>query len=103
MKEVPHKNWNLGSIGGRIANVGAVAWILFEMVLFRMPTALPVSEVSMIYASMVLMRLVGLSTVWYAMEGRNGELFSHFWWGRRELICLQSFMDRPSRWIKCIS
>lgn len=70
-KEVSHARWNVGRFAGTVANVLAVSWILFELVLFSMPTALPVSEVSMNYASVVLVGLISLSGVWYAISGRK--------------------------------
>jgi amino acid transporter len=72
-KEVAHAKWNVGSFIGTAANIGAVAWILFELVLFSMPTALPVTEVSMNYASVVLVGFAGLSGLWYAVSGRNSK------------------------------
>ncbi|KAI4930666.1 uncharacterized protein J4E92_004498 [Alternaria infectoria] len=70
-KEVAHAKWNVGGLVGTAANIGAVAWILFELVLFSMPTALPVTEVSMNYASVVLVGFACLSGLWYAVSGRN--------------------------------
>jgi amino acid transporter len=72
-KEVAHAKWNVGRVLGTAANIGAVVWILFELLLFSMPTALPVSTVSMNYASVVLVGLVGLSAAWYAVQGRNSK------------------------------
>lgn len=46
--EVSKARWNLGRIFGPIANVLALLWIAFELVLFSMPTALPVTAVSMV-------------------------------------------------------
>ncbi|KAI4668731.1 uncharacterized protein J4E78_002559 [Alternaria triticimaculans] len=70
-REVAHAKWNVGGLVGTAANIGAVAWILFELVLFSMPTALPVTEVSMNYASVVLVGFACLSGLWYALSGRN--------------------------------
>ncbi|RYN21787.1 hypothetical protein AA0113_g10013 [Alternaria arborescens] len=70
-KEVAHAKWNVGSLLGTTANIGAIAWILFEMVLFSMPTVLPVTEVSMNYASVVLVGFACLSALWYAISGRK--------------------------------
>jgi amino acid transporter len=70
-REVSHAKWSLGKLLGTSANVGAVAWILFELVLFSMPTVLPVTDVSMNYASVVLVGFAGLSTVWYVVSGRK--------------------------------
>ncbi|KKY28873.1 putative amino acid permease [Phaeomoniella chlamydospora] len=52
-KEVNAAKWTCGKILGPIVNTIAVLWIMFEVVLFSMPTALPVTEVSMNYASVV--------------------------------------------------
>ncbi|KAL1592273.1 hypothetical protein SLS60_011350 [Paraconiothyrium brasiliense] len=73
-KEVSRARWNVGHFAGTVANILAVAWILFELILFSMPTALPVSEVSMNYASVVLVGLVSLSGIWYAMSGRKSKM-----------------------------
>ncbi|CAG5147232.1 uncharacterized protein ALTATR162_LOCUS2004 [Alternaria atra] len=70
-KEVAHAKWNVGSQLGTTANIGAIVWILFELVLFSMPTALPVTEVSMNYASVVLVGFACLSALWYAVSGRK--------------------------------
>ncbi|KAJ4292000.1 hypothetical protein N0V90_009899 [Kalmusia sp. IMI 367209] len=73
-KEVAHARWNVGNVAGTIANAGAVAWILFELVLFSMPTVLPVTNVSMNYASPVLVGLISLSGIWYVVSGRKRKL-----------------------------
>lgn len=52
--EVVHARWNLGQIAGTVVNTIALLWIAFELVLFSMPTALPVTATSMNYASVVL-------------------------------------------------
>jgi len=70
-KEVAHARWSVGNAVGTVANVGAIAWILFEMVLFSMPAALPVTEVSMNYASVVLIGFASLSGIWYLFSGRK--------------------------------
>lgn len=49
-REVATARWSLGHVVGTTVNVIAVAWILFELVLFSMPTALPVTSISMNYA-----------------------------------------------------
>ncbi|KAK0777431.1 hypothetical protein LTR91_013043 [Friedmanniomyces endolithicus] len=41
-KEVNKARWNLGQTLGTIVNVLALVWIAFELVLFSMPTALPI-------------------------------------------------------------
>lgn len=49
-REVASARWSLGHVVGTTVNVIAVAWIAFELVLFSMPTALPVTSISMNYA-----------------------------------------------------
>jgi amino acid transporter len=72
-REVAQAKWNCGKLLGTIANIGAIAWILFELVLFSMPTALPVTEISMNYASVVLVGFAGLSMIWYLISGRKSK------------------------------
>lgn len=72
-REVSHAQWSCGNLLGTIANIGAILWILFELVLFSMPTVLPVTEVSMNYASVVLVGFAGLGLIWYLIFGRHGE------------------------------
>lgn len=71
--EVRRAPWNLGGIVGPIVNVVALAWIAFELVLFSMPTALPVTEVSMNYASVVLVGFGLIACIWYFVHSRKGE------------------------------
>lgn len=66
--------WRLGPVVGPIVNVIALAWIAFEVVLFSMPTALPVTSISMNYASVVWIGFLALSAVWYFAYGRKGML-----------------------------
>lgn len=63
--------WNLGNAIGYFVNILAVAWIAFELVLFSMPTALPVTEVSMNYASVVFVGFLALAGVYYGIHGRK--------------------------------
>jgi amino acid transporter len=74
-KEVSHAKWTCGKFIGTVANVGAIVWILFELVLFSMPTALPVTEVSMNYASVVLVGFACLSMIWYVVSGRKRKFY----------------------------
>ncbi|KAH7095524.1 amino acid/polyamine transporter I [Paraphoma chrysanthemicola] len=69
--EVSRAKWTCGPVIGTAANIGAIVWILFELVLFSMPTALPVTEISMNYASVVLVGFAALSAAWYAITGRK--------------------------------
>ncbi|GAB7349731.1 hypothetical protein MBLNU459_g0467t1 [Dothideomycetes sp. NU459] len=70
--EVRRARWRLGDALGYTVNVVALAWIAFELVLFSMPTALPVTSVSMNYASVVLVGFLALAGVWYGVWARKG-------------------------------
>ncbi|KAL4755985.1 putative amino acid permease [Aspergillus foveolatus] len=69
-REVLAARWNAGKVAGAAANWLALIWILFELVLFSMPTALPVTEVSMNYTSVVFAGCIAINVVWYAVYGR---------------------------------
>ncbi|KIW98073.1 uncharacterized protein Z519_01657 [Cladophialophora bantiana CBS 173.52] len=70
-KEVSTARWNCGPIIGPIANGVALCWITFEVVLFSMPTALPVTVVTMNYASVVFVGFMFISAVWYIVYARK--------------------------------
>ncbi|KAF8853432.1 putative amino acid permease [Acephala macrosclerotiorum] len=70
-KEVSQAKWNCGPVIGPIVNAVAVCWIGFEVVLFSMPTALPVTAISMNYASVVLVGFMAMSAVWYFIYARK--------------------------------
>ena len=70
-EEVGKAPWRLGGLVGRFVNVMALAWIAFELVLFSMPTALPVTSVSMNYASVVFVGFMAISAVWYVVYARK--------------------------------
>ncbi|KAF2720437.1 amino acid transporter [Polychaeton citri CBS 116435] len=69
--DVMQARWNLGNLVGTVVNVIALAWILFELVLFSMPTALPVNEVTMNYSSVVLVGFGVIAAFWYAVHSRK--------------------------------
>ena len=71
--QVSQARWNCGPIIGTTANIAALCWIGFEVVLFSMPTALPVTDVSMNYASVVLCGFLAIAAVWYGIYARKGE------------------------------
>jgi hypothetical protein len=75
-EQVLKARWNLGQIVGPIVNVIALLWIAFELVLFSMPTALPVTSITMNYASVVLVGFGAIAAVWYAVHSRNCK-FTH--------------------------
>ncbi|KAH8682537.1 amino acid/polyamine transporter I [Xylariales sp. PMI_506] len=70
-REVSVARWNVGRVAGWTANVIALAWISFEVILFSMPTALPVTESSMNYAIVVFLGFMALSAIWYAVYARK--------------------------------
>jgi len=70
-KEVKTAPWNWGTTVGYIANFVAIFWILFEMVIFSMPVALPVTEVTMNYASVVFVGFMVISALWYVVYARK--------------------------------
>ncbi|KIM93416.1 hypothetical protein OIDMADRAFT_137916 [Oidiodendron maius Zn] len=69
--EVSQARWNCGSVVGSVVNVVALIWITFEVVLFSMPTALPVTAVTMNYASVVFVGFLAISAIWYFVYARR--------------------------------
>jgi amino acid transporter len=70
--EVSQARWNCGPVIGPVANVLALVWIAFEVVLFSMPTALPVTAITMNYASVVFVGFGVISAFWYFAYARKG-------------------------------
>ncbi|KEQ70512.1 amino acid transporter [Aureobasidium namibiae CBS 147.97] len=70
-KQIATANWKMSNAIGYVVNIVAVAWIGFELILFSMPGALPVTEVSMNYASVVLFGFLGMAGVFYACWARK--------------------------------
>ncbi|KAF9472632.1 amino acid transporter [Pholiota conissans] len=62
--------FNLGRWGYAI-NSFAVLWVAFSIVLFSMPAVIPVTKVSMNYASVVFVGFALISGVWYLINGRK--------------------------------
>lgn len=73
-REVNQARWTLGPVAGPIVNVIALMWIGFELVLFSMPTVLPVTPASMNYASVVLVGFGSIAAFWYIVHSRKGEI-----------------------------
>lgn len=73
-KAVSSARWRCPKPIGYIVNSVSVGWIGFQLVLFSMPAALPVTVVSMNYASVVFVGFMVISLVYYAAYGRRGEL-----------------------------
>lgn len=69
-KAVRHSAFSLGRFGF-IIDTATVAWILLAIVLFCMPTAIPVTPVSINYASVVFMGFALISVIWYTIRGRK--------------------------------
>ncbi|KAK5060115.1 hypothetical protein LTR84_009999 [Exophiala bonariae] len=70
-KEVSTAPWNAGNTIGYAVNIVAILWIMFEMVIFSMPVALPVTEVTMNYASVVFVGFMTISAAWYVVYARK--------------------------------
>ncbi|KAG7087789.1 hypothetical protein E1B28_013730 [Marasmius oreades] len=69
-KDVADSPFSLGRFGVAL-NVIAVGWIAFEIVLFSMPPVVPVTPVTMNYASVVFVGFGIFSAVWYMISGRH--------------------------------
>ncbi|KAL9006052.1 MAG: hypothetical protein Q9188_001179 [Gyalolechia gomerana] len=69
--QVSQARWKLPWLAGIVANVVALCWIGFEVVLFSMPTALPVDKTTMNYASVVLMGFMAIAAAWYVVYARK--------------------------------
>ena len=69
-RDVSVAKWNCGKLGW-VFNGVAVTWIAFEVVLFSMPTALPVTTVTMNYASVVWVGFGVLAAIWYVVHARK--------------------------------
>ncbi|OAA75227.1 Amino acid/polyamine transporter I [Akanthomyces lecanii RCEF 1005] len=70
-REVATARWRLSPAIGIAVNIVAVLWIVFELVLFSMPQALPVTPASMNYASVVFVGFSVISAGWYCVAGRR--------------------------------
>jgi amino acid transporter len=72
---VKQAQWKLPNIVGWIVNTIAIIWISFECVLFSMPVTMAISSPEeMNYASVVLIGLGILVTVWYLLHARKGKV-----------------------------
>ncbi|KAI0860436.1 amino acid transporter [Xylaria cubensis] len=70
-REVRAAHWKMSRTVGFAVNIIAVIWIIFELVLFSLPTVLPVTAVSMNYAIVVFVGFLALSAVWYGIYARK--------------------------------
>jgi hypothetical protein len=69
-KAVRHSTFSLGKFGFAI-NVATVVWILFAIILFCMPNAIPVTNTTMNYAGVVFVFFASISVIWYMISGRK--------------------------------
>jgi amino acid transporter len=69
-KAVRHSTFSLGKFGLFI-NIATIIWICLAIILFCMPTAIPVTPISMNYASVVFMAFAMISLIWYIIRGRK--------------------------------
>ncbi|KAF8970649.1 amino acid transporter [Flammula alnicola] len=69
-KDMLDAPFNLGRWGYPI-NIFAVLWVGFCIVLFSMPAVIPVTQVSMNYASVVFVGFAVISAIWYLINGKR--------------------------------
>ncbi|KGO43031.1 Amino acid/polyamine transporter I [Penicillium expansum] len=69
--EISQSRWKLNPLIGKTANVLALLWIAFQVVLFSMPVTLPVTSETMTYTSVMFVGCVALSMGWYMLYGRR--------------------------------
>ncbi|KAF1353386.1 putative GABA permease [Delphinella strobiligena] len=67
---VKHSSFSLGRFGLAI-NILTLCWISLAVIIFCMPTQLPVTPSSMNYASVLLVGFAAISMLWYFIRGRN--------------------------------
>ncbi|KJA24898.1 hypothetical protein HYPSUDRAFT_453535 [Hypholoma sublateritium FD-334 SS-4] len=69
-RDVADAPFSLGRWGYAV-NTFAVLWVIFSIVLFSMPAVIPVTRVSMNYASVVFVGFAVLSAMWYLISGKR--------------------------------
>lgn len=69
-RDVKDAPFSLG-IWGVAINLVTVLWILFAICLFSMPAVVPVTKITMNYASVVYVGFAFISAVWYFIGGRD--------------------------------
>jgi amino acid transporter len=62
--------FHLGKLG-YVINIITVLWILLAIVIFTMPTSIPVTPSSMNYASVLFVFFGGMSVIWYLLWGKK--------------------------------
>lgn len=73
-KQVSGAQFHWPSLVGWTVNILAVAWVAFQLVLFSMPTALPVTLVTMNWASVVFVGFMAIAAVYYVLFARRGKI-----------------------------
>lgn len=48
-----------------------IVWVLFSIILFCMPTAIPVTPITMNYASVVFVGFFTIAAIWYIVNARK--------------------------------
>lgn len=92
-RDVNVAKWTLGKTIGWTVNVVALLWIMFETVLFSMPTVLPVTAASMNYAIVVFFGFMTISAIWYAVYARKGWFHCSFILFHLEKCCADSLIS----------
>ncbi len=64
---------------GWAVNIVTVLWVAFQLFLFSMPAALPVTVVTMNWCAPVFVGFLLLSAVYYVISARKGEWSSNDW------------------------
>jgi len=69
-RDVKDAPFSLGK-WGTLINLITVLWILFAICLFSMPAVIPVTKITMNYASVVYVGFALISAIWYFISGRH--------------------------------
>lgn len=69
-KAVKNAAYSLG-VFGTLINTITIVWLVFALVIFCMPTSIPVDASTMNYASVVFAGFTTVSAAWYFIRGRN--------------------------------
>jgi amino acid transporter len=91
--EVKKAPWHCGRALGTTVNIISLAWIAFQLVLFSMPSVLPVTPVSMNYASVVFVGLTVMASVWYIIHARKG---TSLWKPPSHVLLTPFSLQRPT-------
>lgn len=67
---VTNAPFHLGKLGF-VINMITILWIPLAIILFTMPTAIPVTPSSMNYASVLFVFFASVSIIWYVVSGRK--------------------------------